>query len=78
LNRRLIAAIGSVGLACLGPGCGSTPIPEPAPGKNVQAGANTRIKFKEEYKKMIGKDGKLLFKPSESNKRPPDMPQREP
>ena len=32
------------------------------------------LKYKEEYKKMLGKDGQLLWKPSESKKRPPGIP----
>ena len=34
------------------------------------ASGNSRIKFKDEYKQMLGKDGKMLFKPSESKKKP--------
>jgi hypothetical protein len=76
LNRSLRATAGLAALVCILPGCssssetGGTTDPE----KQVQAGPNSRIKFKEEYKKMIGKDGKLLQKPSDYTKRPPGIP----
>jgi hypothetical protein len=74
LNRCLRAAIGIVALVCLVPGCGSNTADPVAAGKPVEAGPNSRIKFKEEYKDMIGKDGQLRWKPSESKKRPPGVP----
>jgi hypothetical protein len=74
LNRSLCAAIGIAGLLTLGTGCGSgTPEP-PKDLTSANAGPNARLKFKDEYKQMLGKDGQLLWKPSESSKRPPGVP----
>jgi hypothetical protein len=71
--RTIRAAIGLVALIGLGSGCGSN-TPAPAPGQPVLAGGNSRIKFKDEYKNMLNNDGKMLWKPSESKKRPPGVP----
>jgi hypothetical protein len=63
LNRCLRAAMGLVVLMGLGSGCGSEP---EAPASKVElskVGGNQRLKFKDEYKNMIGKDGKFLMKP---------------
>jgi hypothetical protein len=73
VNHTVRVAIGLVAVAGLGSGCGSN-APAPAPGQPVVAGANSRIQFKEDYKKMIGKDGKMLWKPSESKRRPAGVP----
>ncbi len=44
----------------LGAGCGGPEgPPEATKGNTVQAGADRRVKFKDEYKKMIGPDGKM-------------------
>jgi hypothetical protein len=73
VNRTFRALAGLVALVAIGPGCGPNSAPPTEPGQPVQAGANTRIPFKEEYKQMIGKDGKMLWKPSQSTKRPPGI-----
>ena len=69
------SAIGAFVLVFIGSGCGSGSGTTPTEGK-VDAGPNSRIKFKDEYKKMIGKDGQLLFKPGTSGKRPPGIPKK--
>jgi hypothetical protein len=74
LNRRLRAAIGLLALVYFVPGCGSNAADPAAAGKPVEAGPNSRIKFKDEYKDMIGKNGQLKWKPSQSKKRPPGVP----
>jgi hypothetical protein len=51
----------------LGSGCGSG---SEAPASKVdlsKVGGNSRLQFKEEYKQMIGKDGKVLMKPGMKN-----------
>jgi len=63
------ATIGLVIVLGFASGCGSS-TPAPAPGQPAIVSGNSRIKFKDEYKQMIGKDGKMLFKPSESKKKP--------
>ncbi len=64
LNRCLRAAIGLVVLMGLGSGCGSEPeVPASSKADLSKVGGNQRLKFKEEYKQMIGKDGKFLMKP---------------
>jgi hypothetical protein len=63
LDRCLRAAIGLVVLMGLGSGCGREP---DVPASNVdlsKVGGNARLQFKEEYKQMIGKDGRVLMKP---------------
>jgi hypothetical protein len=67
LYRCLRAAIGLVVLMGLGSGCGSG---SEAPASKVdlsKVGGNSRLQFKEEYKQMIGKDGKVLMKPGMKN-----------
>jgi hypothetical protein len=76
VNHRLRAAIGLLVLASFAAGCGSNAVDPDAAGKPVVAGPNNRIKFKEEYKDMIGKDGQLKWKPSQSKKRPPGVPDK--
>jgi hypothetical protein len=67
LNRCLRAAIGLVVLMGLGSGCGSGS-EAPAPKADLsKVGGNSRLQFKEEYKQMIGKDGKVLMKPGMKN-----------
>jgi hypothetical protein len=74
VNRLLLAAIGLAASVILGAGCDSkTPTPAKVT-SSADAGPNKRLKYKEEYKQMLGKDGQLLWKPSESNKRPPGIP----
>jgi hypothetical protein len=52
-------------------GCGgSASNSEATKNDTVQAAANRRIKFKPEYKDMIGPDGKMKFNPSQVQKRP--------
>jgi hypothetical protein len=56
-------------------GCGSNSTTPPAGVGDINtAGGNSRLKYKEEYKQMLGKDGKLLWKPSTTTKRPPGIP----
>jgi hypothetical protein len=74
VNHRLRAVIGLLVLASVAPGCGSNAVDPEAAGKPVVAGPNNRIQFKEEYKDMIGKDGQLKWKPSQSKKRPSGVP----
>jgi hypothetical protein len=74
VNRKTRAVIGLVAIVGLGSGCGASGPAPPPPGQPVIAGGNSRVKFKDEYKKMIGPDGKMLFKPSETNKRPAGVP----
>jgi hypothetical protein len=75
-SRAIVLAL----LALLGPGCGSNHVTSsPATkGDTVPAAANRRIRFKEEYKQMLGKDGKMLWTPSTTNKRPPGVAGPEP
>jgi hypothetical protein len=73
VNRIACAAIGLFAIVSTGSGCGSNTA-APTPGKAEAAGGNARIKFKDEYKQMLGKDGKMLFKPAESKKRPEGVP----
>jgi hypothetical protein len=70
VNRLIRATIGLFVAVCIGAGCGSNTAPPPTDSKPAVAGGNSRIKYKPEYEKMLGKDGKMLFKPSESKKRP--------
>ncbi len=75
LNRCLCVALGLFALVLFGSGCGgSQEGAPPDPAKSAQAGPNTRIKFKDEYKQVLGKDGKLLLKPSETKKLPSRFP----
>jgi hypothetical protein len=74
LNRCLRTALGLFALLSIGAGCGSNSGEKAEPGKPIPAGPDTRIKFKDEYKQMLGKDGKMLWKPSESKKRPQGIP----
>ena len=67
------AALALLALVGLESGCGKTEAPI-TPGETVVAGGNSRIKFKDEYKKMLGKDGKMLFKPSERKLPPGRVP----
>ena len=67
-SRPVIVLAALVFLQC---GCGgSTSESELTKNNTVQAAADRRIKFKDEYKDMIGKDGKMKFNPSQSKKRP--------
>jgi hypothetical protein len=66
--------IGLFAVVWFGSGCGSNAPPPTADGKLPVAGANSRIKYKDEYKQMLGKDGKMIYKPSESKKRPQGSP----
>jgi hypothetical protein len=68
LNRCLGAAIGLVVLMGLGSGCGSGTEAPPASKVDLsKVGGNSRLQYKEEYKQMIGKDGKMLMKPGMKN-----------
>ncbi len=49
-----------LGSILMGPGCGSK-------ADLSKVGGNSRLQFKEEYKQMIGKDGKVLMKPGMKN-----------
>ena len=70
VNRTARSMIGLAAISWFGTGCDSSSSPPaPKPGQPVVAGPNSRIKFKDEYKKMIGKDCKTLWKPSESKKK---------
>jgi hypothetical protein len=67
LNRCLRAAIGLVVLLGLGSGCGrETDVPASQVDLS-KVGGNQRLQFKDEYKKMIGKDGRFLMKPGMKN-----------
>jgi len=75
LTRSLRPVVVLASLAILESGCGGPTTDSPATkGNTVQAAANGRIKFKDEYKKMLGKDGKMLWNPSQSKKRPDGIP----
>jgi hypothetical protein len=63
LNRCLRAAIGLVVLMGLGSGCGREPEVPASKVDLSKVGGNARLQFKEEYKKMISRDGKYLGKP---------------
>jgi hypothetical protein len=77
VNRLSRTAIVLVVAVVLGAGCGPSPTPPPGSGNSsADAGPNNRLKYKDEYKKMIGKDGKMLFKPSESSRRPEGIPKQ--
>jgi hypothetical protein len=59
----------------LGVGCSPGPTPAQGTGNSsADAGPNSRLKYKEEYKKMLNKDGQLRWKPSESARRPEGIP----
>jgi hypothetical protein len=55
--------IGLVVLLGLGSGCGSNPEIPASKVDPMKIGANRRLEVKEEYKQMIGKDGRFLMKP---------------
>ena len=74
MNRLTKAAVGVAASLLLGSGCGSDTPPPTKINSSADAGPNARLKFKEEYKQMIGKDGQLLWKPSSTTKRPPGIP----
>ena len=57
------AAFGLVVLMSLGFGCGREPEVPAAKVDLSKVGGNQRLQFKEEYKQMIGKDGRFLMKP---------------
>jgi hypothetical protein len=64
LDRCLRAATGLVVLVGLGSGCGRGEPEVPASKVDLsKVGGNQRLQFKEEYKQMIGKDGKFMMKP---------------
>ncbi len=64
MDRSLRAAIGLVVAVCLGTGCGGGEPEVPASKVDVsKVGGNQRLQFKDEYKQMIGKDGKFIMKP---------------
>ena len=63
MDRCLRAAIGLAVLMGLGSGCGSQPEVPASKVDLSKVGGNQRLQFKEEYKQMIGKDGKFLMKP---------------
>ncbi len=67
LNPRIRAASSWVVVVGLGLGlAGCGPKVTPAPPTNLSdAGPNHRLKFKPEYKKMIGPGGKMLWKPGQ-------------
>jgi hypothetical protein len=67
LNRCLRAAIGLVVLMGLGSGCGREPDVPASKVDLSKVGGNQRLPFKDEYKQMIGKDGKFLMKPGLKN-----------
>ena len=66
--RLVVILFSLVFLEC---GCGGSSN-ESAVTKNntVQAAADRHIKFKDEYKEMLGKDGKMKWNPSQTKKRP--------
>jgi len=68
------SAIVLASLLFLESGCGGSSTESEATKNNtVQAAADRRIKFKDEYKDMVGKDGKMKWNPSQSSKRPPGI-----
>ena len=69
MNRRIRTAFCLFAVVVLGTGCGSNTA-QTTPGQPVVAGGNSRIKFKPEYKKLLGEGGKTHFKPSEFKKPP--------
>jgi hypothetical protein len=66
---RLAAILGSMVFLEFGCG-GSTTDSEATKNNTVQAAADRHIKFKDEYKQMLGKDGKLKWNPSQTKKKP--------
>ena len=70
MKHASLAALGLLAVVGFGSGCGSNTAAPNTQGQPVVAGGNSRIKFKDEYKKMISKDGKMLFKPSEKRQPP--------
>jgi hypothetical protein len=74
LTRLFRPAIVLSSLVFIECGCGgSTTESEVTKNNTVQAAANGRIKFKDEYKQMLDKDGKMKWNPSTSRKRPPGI-----
>jgi hypothetical protein len=69
-NHPAIVLAVLISLEC---GCGSSSSSNAEATKNntVPAAADRRIKFKPEYKDMIGSDGKMKFIPSQSTKKRP-------
>ena len=74
MKRSTQAAIGVAASLLLGSGCGSNTPTSTKINSSADAGPNARLKFKEEYKQMLGKDGQLLWRPSSTTKRPPGIP----
>jgi hypothetical protein len=75
VNHRLRAAMTLIALMGVATGCGSgTTDTSTKPVTSNDAGPNRRIPFKEEYNKMLGKDGKFLMKPG--MKQPPRTGQK--
>ena len=75
MTRSLRIAVVLSSLAILDSGCGGSSADNPATkGNTVQAAADRRIKFKDEYKKVLEKNPNLFSNPKELNqlkKRPP-------
>jgi hypothetical protein len=63
LNRYLRAAIGLVVLVGLGSGCGSGSEAPATKADLSKVGGNARLKYTDEMKQVIGKDGKVQIKP---------------
>ncbi len=62
-------------LALVDSGCGGSSADNPATkGNTVQAAADRRIKFKDEYKKMLEKNPSIFSKPGQTKIRPPGNP----
>jgi hypothetical protein len=71
LTRSFRLAVIPASLAFLEFGCGGSVTESEATKNNtVQAAADRHIKFKDEYKEMLGKDGKLKWNPSQTKKKP--------
>lgn len=72
LHYRCVARSMLIAAACIGfqAGCGSgtSTAPPSSPDDIGEAGPNRLLRFKPEYKQMIGKNGELL------KKRPPSVP----
>jgi hypothetical protein len=74
MNRFSLAAIGLAISVVLVSGCGQTAAQPEKVGSSAEAGPNARLKYKEEYKQMLDKNGQLRWKPSESTRRPEGIP----
>jgi hypothetical protein len=74
VNRHSLAVICLAASVILGSGCGQSAAQPEKVGSSAEAGPNSRLKYKDEYKKMLDNKGQLRWKPTESSRRPEGIP----